>query len=79
MKLNPPDTAPKDALILAAFGTDMYPAVWNEHCGAWEIAYVESMRMGIRKWHEFEIDEMNPGRITGWLPLPQIDYEGNVI
>jgi len=28
MKLNPPETAPKDVLILAAFNRRLYPAVW---------------------------------------------------
>jgi len=77
MKLNPPDTAPKDALILAAFGTDMYPAVWNELCWVWDIACAENLIQGGRKWYEIEIDEKEREEITGWLPMPTIDNEGN--
>jgi len=78
MKLNPPETAPKNALILAAFGTDLFPAVWNERSCAWDLACVESLIDGGRKWYEFELDEKEREEITGWLPMPTIDDEGNV-
>jgi len=79
MKLNPPETAPKDALILAAFGTELHPAVWNEHRLIWMIVEVSTVFCPSRYWYELEIDEREREEIAGWLPMPIIDGKGNFI
>jgi len=71
MKLNPPETAPKDgSVILVWFGKykTPLPVTWSDN------AYMWVVDVGARgaKTHLF------PDSLRGWLPMPQIDEEGNV-
>jgi len=83
MKLNPPETAPRDKrfpdVILAYFKQDdfhfMCAAVWNAVVGKWIIA----QRNRSHPPSSFETLFIGDGNLTGWLPMPQIDGEGNVI
>jgi len=79
MKLNPPETAPKDELILALFGQVkyLYPAVWNDRYGIWEFAVRAYAPRG--NGSQVEAEEEWDNELTGWLPMPQIDDEGDVI
>jgi len=79
MKLNPPETAPKDRLILADLGHPyirLFPTVWNKYNGTWEIFRVSRTQMfnGSVLDHAAEDSDW----LLGWLPMPQIDENGNV-
>jgi len=73
MKLNPPETAPKKATAIMACvnGIDLYPAVWNVAAKVWLVAYAT---LG----GHFAVCPIPYKSVTGWLPMPQIDEEGNV-
>jgi len=77
MKLNPLETAPKDGrTILALFegGKYLYSAIWcNDRetgTGCWTVA------LGLDNGF-FSINPLPNRKLTGWLPMPQIDDEGN--
>jgi len=75
MTLNPPETAPKDDFILGVFNQEkrMYPVVWNHDEGTWQFvvrsSYPYCTVASYLEWTD---------KLTGWLPLPKIDEEGNV-
>jgi len=84
MKLNPPETAPKDGAgtaIMGDFGTDriMY-AVWNGYEQKWLCAFSQSKCYMPLPKGDFHIEKTyHPhSDLRGWLPLPTIDDEGNV-
>jgi len=63
MKLNPPDTAPKDGSgILISFNNKpITQAFWSKANEKWNVAFCQHGRFtNIRIRHE---------RLTGWLPL----------
>jgi len=80
MKLNPPETAPRhnrfSDVILACFSDAsfhfMCSAVWNAGAEKWLIAQRNRSHTSFETLFE---DDRN---LTGWLPMPQIDDEGNV-
>jgi len=82
MKLNPPETAPKDKRfpeeILACFNEGdfllMSMAVWNDEAGKWLVA----QRNRSHPPSSFETLFRNDRNMTGWLPMPKIDDRGNV-
>jgi len=81
MKLNPPETAPKDRVILADFGyRHLSPAIWSPYGERWCIAAIAQAEYGDEEPEMYFENEcfMSP-RMRGWLPLPKIDDEGNVI
>jgi len=82
MKLNPSETAPKNSVILGKFGDNPYmlAAIWNPMFGAWSVArprIVVSLDDGTTSVTMDEYSTLN--RFVGWLPMPQIDDQGNVI
>jgi len=84
MKLNPPETAPRNALVLGHFKgmTTMIPMTWDYVFACWvvprEKAQVYRDRSNDRGAVSFRNDDLHPDALIGWLPLPQIDDEGNV-
>jgi len=73
MKLNPPETAPKDGSVF--FGhfyrtQQLWPAKWDVTPGKWSV--VGYANRGFLAMH---VDEQD---LTEWTPLPTIDHEGNV-
>jgi len=79
MKLNPPETAPKDGtLILAKFGRrELEPAVWISRYREWKVSRFHKPK----DWGDlptFVCWEFEEDKLRGWLPLPNIDDEGNV-
>jgi len=73
MKLNPPETAPRDGTpILACFylSNSLLYAYWSKSQDSWLAAYI-----GARDFdtHYYDTDEM-----LGWLPMPKADDKGNV-
>jgi len=75
MKLNPPETAPKDAMILADFGPTyphLVPAIWNPASYAW----VEACK--VRGPYSADTDYTSFGgkhveaSLCGWMSLPSI-------
>jgi len=89
MKLNPPETAPKDGCqFLAVFGSDaILPrlASWvGERTGGLPVHCSGHLDM---HGHWAAVVSTSSGFITmywkeenlhGWLPMPKIDEEGNV-
>jgi len=74
MKLNPPETAPKDGTeILATFykSKQLQPTVWNIKDAVWLMAFAYE--------GSFLIFSAQMKAMTGWLPMPTIDDQGNVI
>jgi len=72
MKLNPPEIAPKDWFILVAFKTgayNLYPSIWSDYAREWKIFSPEPFIEAINTEEE---------DLIGWLPMPEIDSEGNV-
>jgi len=79
MKLNPPETAPKDGrTILAVFegGKYLHSAIWHNDSQTWTGNWV--VALGLDNGF-FSITPRPYKKLTGWLPMPQIDGEGNVI
>jgi len=81
MKLNPPETAPKGAMILADFGHGLVPAIWSSYDKDWSVAEVEAYCPGdsYDEYRGFTNSEDNRLEMLGWLPLPKIDEDGNVV
>jgi len=74
MKLNPPETAPKDGTeILAIFddGQYLHSAVWNNSSSVWMVAF------GLDTGY-FAVCPFPSDSLSGWLPMPEIDNEGTV-
>jgi len=80
MKLNPPETAPKNKFILADFGYGfLLLAIWSEPDSAWSAAMSNGNLIGDEEWEMyFETETFLPQYLRGWLPMPQIDDEGNL-
>jgi|GEM_PF-2477322 len=87
MKLNPPETAPKDGtIILALFKTtkNLVPAVWclfqdsfGEH-EYWDHACTAINEDEPEFIYGFDSVKHYEYEMRGWLPMPKIDDEGNV-
>jgi len=80
MKLNPPETAPKNEVILADFGEGNFmPAIWNPADRNWStVLTVDTDPRFPPQTVYFEDTAMEPRFLRGWLPMPQIDDQGNV-
>jgi len=86
MKLNPPETAPRDgSTFLADFGWQALSSTfWNDFKKRWRVA-VAYPRLRIRKGEvigaEYRYVNLNiyEREMVGWLPMPQIDDQGNVL
>jgi len=80
MKLNPPETAPKNAFILADFGHRfLLLAIWSEPDSAWSTAMSAASQIDGEEWEMyFETETFQHKYLRGWLPMPEIDDEGNV-
>jgi len=84
MKLNPPETAPHDSLVLGHFkGMDsMIPMAWDYVFACWVIprekAQVYRDQSNDRGAVSFQNDCLHRDELTGWMPMPTIDDEGNV-
>jgi len=79
MKLHPPGTAPKDgSVFLARFKgrTELSPAAWvpPDNQSFHDAYWVEAHLYG----EDFSGTRRIMASLTGWLPMPQIDAEGNV-
>jgi len=76
MKLNPPETAPRDgSLFLARFArrTRLVPAMLvlkEDFPARWVEAKYDDYGFYNQPYDESDL--------TGWLPMPQIDKEGDV-
>jgi len=87
MKLNPPETAPKDGtIILALFNSsrNLAPAIWclfQDHLGEHDF-WIHACPLIDKDEPEFiyGFDSVKhfEWEMRGWLPMPQIDEEGNV-
>jgi len=72
MKLNPPETAPKDNyMFLGFFKTKYgYPTRWHAATNEWITAIEDEKAFANASY---------PAKaLTGWLSLPKIDDEWNV-
>jgi len=85
MKLNPPETAPLSRVIIGHFKNrkNMVLTIWDAGLGRWfvpifaheyhpEVNKVKSVRL-------FNPQTYLKSELLGWLPMPKIDDEGNVI
>jgi len=74
MKLNPPETAPRDGttILIHLDKLKICPAAWSVSDHVWMVAHAA------KEW-QFRVFPVSHKYVTGWLPLPQIDDEGNVI
>jgi len=75
MKLNPPETAPKDRIILAAFDPhpEFHATAWNSRYASWDFtfsAYVAGSPPTTRM-----LIDSTTRKMRGWLPLPTLDTE----
>jgi len=81
MKLNPPETAPKDGEILASFdNVFLLLATWNFFESAWSVSILHTRTVGsypTQIWYKSHVIEHK--HLRGWLPMPKIDDQGNVI
>jgi len=75
MTLNSPETAPKDAIILADFGRPyqhLVPAVWNPAQYAWVAAHkVYGAYSADTNYTSFGGKHVE-APLRGWMPLPSI-------
>lgn len=72
--MNPPETAPKDRVILADFGWPwILPAHWNDACGHWATITLQCGPLD-GEWNDtyFEPESENEGALLGWLPMPDV-------
>jgi len=76
MEWNPPETAPKDEIILAKFKYYHYTvmAYWNAWDERWvypslEICPIDGEMVDAYFGHDWEHDE----NLKGWMELPKID------
>jgi len=81
MKLNSPETARKDVVILAKFsGPHMHAAIWNPIKKTWCVAqmkdYTYTDGLKVSSFDGFLIYDES---LTGWLPMPTVDTEGQVV
>jgi hypothetical protein len=74
IRLNPPETAPKNgAIILAEFGDGrLMPAMWCFYSKVWVIAMpTVDVVTAIPTYERFFLNETEePNRIRGWLSIP---------
>jgi len=81
MKLNSPESAPKNIVILANFGgPHMCAAIWNPIKKTWCIAqtkdYTYTDELKVSSFDGFLIYDES---LAGWLPMPTVDAEGQVV
>jgi len=74
MKLNPPESAPRIGVtILGCFKhIGLFPAVWVSGRKKWAIALAADEE-------GFFNDHHSDKSLLGWMFLPDIDAEGNVV
>jgi len=78
MKLNPPETAPRDGtMILAKSEEGIFRAAWSE-CHRYWIVGKFIKNSGKPASIFFKVSGFKHEEMIGWLPLPAIDDEGNV-
>lgn len=77
MTLNPPETAPKDRLILADFGLPwLMPTVWNSFEERWAMVTLQccDMEGGLKDWY-FDNELATPSELRGWVEMPKIEKQ----
>jgi len=76
MKLNPPETAPKNGITILGFFDQDYllPATWLFGRKKWAVALA-----GGDEDDGFFNDHKSDESLRGWMYLPDVDDEGNVI
>jgi len=74
MKLNPPETAPKNgSVFIAKFGG--HERLWLTFRNSRNDGWIVAMKTETGFTSAYSDDEF----LSGWLPMPAIDDEGNVI
>jgi len=82
MKLNRPETAPKDTdrtftVILADFGNGyLQPAVWNAAGMTWSAAEVKVVNRMVWDERYFKPKTIDHSEMRGWLPIPTMTQTG---
>jgi len=73
--LFPPETAPKDRVILGEFGAlPLQPTVWNPVHQQWCIAMLDvDMYEGQFQDTSFTNEYADPERLKGWLPMQWVE------
>jgi len=81
MKLNPPETAPRDSLVLGHFKgmASMIPMAWDYVFACWSVPREKAQvyRSNDRGAVSFRSDALHPDALIGWIPMPRVDEEGN--
>jgi len=75
MKLNPPQTAPRDfTLFLADFGYPwLLPTMWNPVDSKWVVATIQTgLFNGEYNDNYFESDREESDALLGWVGMPKI-------
>jgi len=73
----PPETAPKDRVILGEFGCPtMLPTIWNPIHQQWCIAMLD-VDLYEGEWQDtsFTNEYADASRLKGWLPMKWVDKE----
>ena len=69
--MNPPETAPKDQLILIDIGCPwLVCAVWNEPDNKWSYASLQT-ELYLGKCNDNYFETETAETIKGWIPLPE--------
>jgi len=83
LKLNPPETAPRDELILGRFHSRRgpHPTIWDSFREWWVVLTLsQTLHLGMGKTERVFRSAFFPEQaLRGWLPMPTIDDQGNVI
>jgi len=72
--MNPPETAPRDCIILADFGWPwILPARWNPIDGKWATVTLQCGPVD-GQWEDyyFESEQELDSDLKGWLPTPVV-------
>jgi len=82
MKLNPPETAPRNSLVLGHFKgvAAMIPMIWDYEYERWIVPWLmeEACEGSSGVMRVFRNNYFRSGALTGWIPMPGVDEDGNV-
>jgi len=87
MKLNPPETAPRDEMILGRFHIRRgpHPTIWDPFREWWVVLTLsQTLHLGMNKTGMNKTERIFRSAffpkeaLRGWLPMPTIDDQGNV-